>query len=1236
MVENYIYKFLADTESIKKAIRDLEQFQKILDKSVDTNIKATKVYADIARIQDVTSTKYVKTKNGIQEVISTGKKLVVPFRAFEDGKEVVKEFTAQIAETGGQLTKTSVGVGEASRSTVNAINEIEQGTKRLARAGQTLGEQFVKAFKRVLIVVPVWYAFRRVFTGILRLIGDGLRYWEEFDRMLQKSKQVIHDYSGSSQEAIKELRDAIQDLALQTGESMDKLASAFYRFGTLGISFQESIAGMEASLRTATVMFGDTDQIARTLAQTYRLLGDSLGDQIPVQERAAVMGGLIYKLWKDNAFEIMELKGAMDRFLPTAKMLNVSFDEMVALLATVHSGAIKAQRGGRLLRSSFLKLLDNINEVATQLGITIHPLAERPFEILMKVLKRVNELQQLGQTPLVAVKALREIFGGMRSVEVATLLTTMYQTLVKNIEAVKSGLKSWEDVVAELTKQYDDVINQHFKLLERARELRRQLAFAFVQGVTGARDFDEGLSKLISTMEAMIPTVRRLGNFLNYLFKGLLHPEKGLLDFAREYKERYYEILSDTARDIADAVQKAFSGGMGANEIRRLIERIRLTDLREVIPDEQKELIIKELEELVNRIEKDPNLIVKLKTQVDKKEAESVIVSLKQEAEGYKKAIEEAEKRIAELKQELEDLKNAQVWEDGQIRPLRESDGIIRQINEEIERQQEILNENRMYYNAVLKEIEQQENVQNKLSQYIAEILANHKELLDTIKREVELAELRKKGYDELEIAEIKLRKMATDRVKQWNELQKQQGNLNEMVDEQAFVSAILAGNWEKVLEMTEGQNVYIKDTLEDYIKLHGEIEKLRAEREIERDILDKETDYLETLKTLGASELEIEIERLRLMRERLGIYDEEGEKIEAIYQQERKIAQMIRDEVAGVANEFKQAFSDALADVIKGEADAKDFFKRIRDYIVDTFSSALAEGITTQIFQMTGIGNIFGRFITQLRYPELRGADAIASAFDYGSQITYNRIVEAFGQATGLFSREVTQSLSQAPQPIRMGNYLFPMGGIGAGLPLNIPLLPTFMNQWVARNLPMPMPTVTTTFPQFGNIFGLGGIFGALNKIKVPLLNQPLGNVLGMAGMGYMAGGLGGAIGGLLSMINPVLGLAGFLLGGLFQRRKTITQSTWTPEEVQEMLPYFNINIPPLPELYPLSRSRYFGTAGLNFDIDVNINVDRIEGTDKAIVEKIGKDVEERIIRIVNVRYVRDLIRGITPNKLI
>ncbi|MBN1467725.1 MAG: phage tail tape measure protein [Fusobacteriaceae bacterium] len=478
-----------------------------------------------------------------------------------------KTFNAVLID-GNRRVRTSF------RQTADGIKPIGANLSSVgasAKKSRPFIDNFVKALRRVAIVVPVWLLFRGALMGVLQTVREGATYWLEFDKSMQRSKQVIHGFTGDVENAVDILDKRIRRLSFETGKSMKELSDTFYQFGTVGTQFEEAMQGMETATKLATTIFGNSEKTAKVLALAYRLLGDTIDSTVPEEEKMAVISAQIYKLWKTNAFTLDEFNESLAQFLPTANAFNIGMSESLALLATLNTASLKAGRGGRTLRQSINKLVENLDKASVELGVYFNPATDDAFDALMKVLGAVKQLQNQGADIKELSSVMRDIFGGVRSREAGLALIAIYDTLLQNLKDVNLQTGEYKTLLGELDIAYGGVLDSVSMQAERTDNLRKILGETFVKGIVGGKDFNETLKQVNLTMQASIPYVELLGKLFRGLFdismKG--QPLGWLTDYYDTLAKKS-NILSNVTNKLAESYKRAIS----VDELKKLISEI--------------------------------------------------------------------------------------------------------------------------------------------------------------------------------------------------------------------------------------------------------------------------------------------------------------------------------------------------------------------------------------------------------------------------------------------------------------------------------------------------------------------------------------------------------------------------------------------------------------------------------------------------------------------------------------
>lgn len=497
---------------------------------------------------------------------------------------VSKQYSQTLDENGkiiGSVTNTVHKVGKEFIRQTTTVNKAGVATHKYATITAKAGgaaKGFVANLKklagRALMVIPIWLLLRGAVMGLIQGIKEGIQYWKEMNKALLKAKAVIHGVGGDIERAYKKLQVAVRELAQETGISMTKLTSSFYRFGTVGLKFEESIAGMKTATKLAITMFGDVDKIARILAKTYRLLGDSMDATLSPQEKMNKIGAQLYGLWKTNAFEIDEMMGALERFLPTANVFNFTMSESIGLLASLQTAGLRGTRAGRLLRTSISKLINNLSQVADVLGVYTNPRLESTFDILMKVLDKVNDMRKSG-ADMAQVYSATNIFGGVRSRQAGLALVALHKTLKENIDLVKKGdmpalLKKWEESFDEIKGGIDVQLN-------RFTELKKQGNETFLKLIFGGEKFADTVKNINTLMQSMIDLMKLMETKpILWTPEEVKEVELWNYQAYRERREQRKKAVDEILKDISKLQKVAESGEMTLKQALQLRLKVHL------------------------------------------------------------------------------------------------------------------------------------------------------------------------------------------------------------------------------------------------------------------------------------------------------------------------------------------------------------------------------------------------------------------------------------------------------------------------------------------------------------------------------------------------------------------------------------------------------------------------------------------------------------------------------------
>jgi len=535
----------------------------------------------------------------------------------------INKFSGTFTHAGGAVTTSTAtmkkGIVSVTASTKNMGDSTKQATGMIG--------DFTRALKRVIIVVPLWATLRAVMQAVSSTIRDGFEQVKKFSKELLRASSVISGTVLTTGQALDVLKNSVKNLSKETGVSVDNLTNAFYRFGTVGNDFESSMDGMTASLRTSMAMQGDITSTAKTMALTYKLLGDTIDKSLSPQKQQLLMGAQLFKLYRTNAFEMNEMDAALRQFLPTANSANFTYAESISLLGALQSAGLKSSRAGRLLRTSVSKLVQNLGKLAGELGLSVNPEVESTFDVLMKVLGAIKKLDKEGkELPIQRLSVLKEIFGGVRTQEAGKAMVSVLKLIKKNL--TDTGLDKNNILLREFAERIKTVTDDTSTLIERNKNLKKHIGEAFLIGITGSDDLNDALMQFNRTLEGTITNTKSFSEFLRIAFFAL-GTGLGVIDLAR------YDAQIINASKSINIMDKALRGIKGEDTRKGISET-----LRELVDPENQKALLASGQTLEN-IEQTIKSLIQASHRLEGKEAMELEVRMKINKTQIEKQIKE-------------------------------------------------------------------------------------------------------------------------------------------------------------------------------------------------------------------------------------------------------------------------------------------------------------------------------------------------------------------------------------------------------------------------------------------------------------------------------------------------------------------------------------------------------------------------------------------------------------------
>jgi len=546
---------MAETsQKVIQYVADLTQLRKDLAKIEILNKQLVSVYGQDA-------TRAVKTLGTTISSLKT--KTIIDDKGLQRTIPVVESVSQSFKTADGRLQQFTI----TNKTMKDGTVQTSQSLKDMNKNTVPLVQNLAKLAKRAALTIPVWLALRGAVMGTIKAFKDSVKAIQEQDKAFQKARRNLEATASSQTELtanFSKLRRETLALSLASGKSVEELTHAFQRFATVGFDAETSLAGMQYATKLAVAEFGDARETADAFARSMRVLIDrSEGAKSEAQQLAEAMA-LTDQLWQTNAFEIQEFTHNLQNFAGTAKAANLSTQETITLLATLSTGGL-ANRAGRLLRTTILKSLQNLDEVAQSLNLHIDPAVDSTFDVILKLVGGLRELSSTQNVPQELADVLGDLFN-IRTTEVLAALRALEDTLRANAAVVPD--------VKKLDDTFENVSNTTGILIDRIHNLNRQIGVAFVNGAVGGENFNESLKIIAQYLLKIEKRADKAGLAFRTM---VLHPASGkhIVEFYKQSFDKAFTEAEDRVESgidkIIKTVNKGLKGKLDTTEIQNLL-----------------------------------------------------------------------------------------------------------------------------------------------------------------------------------------------------------------------------------------------------------------------------------------------------------------------------------------------------------------------------------------------------------------------------------------------------------------------------------------------------------------------------------------------------------------------------------------------------------------------------------------------------------------------------------------
>jgi len=434
------------------------------------------------------------SQSGMDAVLAKAKALESQMGKMSSMKITNPVFDQTGAVTGGQITAAWNNMGAAAAKAKEPTND------------------FVNALRRAVIVAPIWMAARAAMQFFTKGLQEGFQYMIQFETAVYKLEQTLKAVGSTVN--LETLKGEFIKLSQVTGQSTAQIATSYTTFIKAGIPIKDALALTTAAVDLQEVTFSKSEETIKAVALGYKLFGETLDKNLSTEEKATKISALLYQASNANLVSIEELSSEFTGSAGALKALGLTMEQSIGLLATLNSEGVKNVTG---LKTALFRTFTDTANVAREFNLAIKP-DTKPFEVFMMLLSKLQgaaktgNIQGLGQ-------ALGEIFGkGGRGG------TANVKILSDALDKLKSSIS--EGFSTDSVKRFKDALSEVNKTAAHQLEIwdnfRKQTFEGFIEGITGGKNFEEGLKRLNDLMlNQVIPIAKEYGRILNAIGLGV-------------------------------------------------------------------------------------------------------------------------------------------------------------------------------------------------------------------------------------------------------------------------------------------------------------------------------------------------------------------------------------------------------------------------------------------------------------------------------------------------------------------------------------------------------------------------------------------------------------------------------------------------------------------------------------------------------------------------------------------
>ena len=409
-----------------------------------------------------------------EELLQSKKVLEQRIREFQTTIALRNKAAKAATDAARQQKAASSSLNTSLRNQAGLLDNVVNGFNRV------VGTQ-LKYFGATLLVFGAITKLKAAFESILELQERTARAFA-----VSRSSALLFE------ERFIAIGETIEEVALRTGISINDVSEAMFQFGSAGLQAEESIAALKSTMDLIQATGAAVTTTTKTIAATYRLMGERLGDVGDLSAKFARINDIIAATYRDNQVEIGDFTQAMKFALPVSKQLNLTLEQTSGIIALLHNNFIRGGEAGRALRVIFSRMSRDMDQFAEAFGIALDP--NKPIDFI-DVMRRLSERVKEGSLSADQIGTVFERMG-LRGANAFILLTQEFGELEKGIKNIEETSVGAAEQMARIRRETASGQLKIFAqiMLKLGREAILPLAAIVITVVRAINKFQEAIS----------------------------------------------------------------------------------------------------------------------------------------------------------------------------------------------------------------------------------------------------------------------------------------------------------------------------------------------------------------------------------------------------------------------------------------------------------------------------------------------------------------------------------------------------------------------------------------------------------------------------------------------------------------------------------------------------------------------------------------------------------------------